>query len=167
MNRDELNRHHDTIVRIVHKVLSRRTNDTSVIDDIAQNVLVICWKYEADGDVLLPHRLERFVVRVALNQYRSWKRKRQMLNWPDGYEVESTKDDPARNAEKTEESMILLSLVNGLPLRYREITRLHIVEGWTHERIAREKDCRADTVRTQFHRAKALLEEEVRRHFLN
>ena len=47
------------------------------------------------------------------------------------------------------------------------LAKLHIVEGWTHQRIANEKGVSVNTVKTQFRRAKARIEEEVKRYVLN
>ena len=91
---------------------------------------------------LPPERLERFVVRVALNRFSSCLRKWKLLRWPEGFEEGSSEDDPALATEKTEQTNRLRSLFRGLPLRYREIAQLHIVEGWTHERIASDKALR-------------------------
>ena len=166
MNHDQLPNRHDTIACTVRKVLARRTNDVHLIDDVCQNVLVICWQREPTLRDLPSERLERFVGRVALNQFYSCVRKRKLLKWPEGFEKGSSDEDPALATGKTEEAIRLLSLFNGLPLRYREITRLHIVEGWTHERIAKDKGVPVSTIKTQFRRAKALLEEAVKRDFV-
>jgi RNA polymerase sigma factor (sigma-70 family) len=166
MGRNEFLDRHDTITCTVHKALYRRTNDVHLINDVCQNVLIICWKKDSELRELPPEQFERFVVRVTMNQYCSWMRKRKMLKWPEGSEEGSSADDPAVTIERTEQSLFLLSLLNGLPPHYREITRLHIVEGWTHERIAGEKDVPVSTVKTQFRRAKALVKDAITRYFL-
>ncbi|MFL5245239.1 MAG: RNA polymerase sigma factor [Gemmataceae bacterium] len=137
------------------------------MDDVCQNVLVICWKNERTLWELPSERLERFVIRVALNQYCSSMRKRKLLEWQERFEEGSSDEDPAHVAEGTEQFMVLLALLYQLPPLYRDIARLHIVEGWTHERIASDKGVPVNTVKTQFRRAKALLEEAVNRSFLN
>ena len=158
---------HDIIVRIVHKVLWNRTRDIHLIEDFCQNILVICWKNAGSLRDLPSERLERFVVRVALNQYHSWRRKRRPLEWREGFEEESRDEDPALATEKAEQSVCLVSLIEGLPPRYREIVRLHIMEGWTYDQIASSRGIPVNTAKTHFHRAKGLLEEAVKRHFAN
>jgi DNA-directed RNA polymerase specialized sigma24 family protein len=90
-----------------------------------------------------------------------------LLLLPSGYEEGSSKEDPALTTEKTELSLLFVSLLNGLPPLYRDIALLHLVEGWTHKRIASDKGVPVNTIKTQFRRAKALLEEAVKRYFLN
>jgi RNA polymerase sigma-70 factor (ECF subfamily) len=167
MSKDSSIHQYETVARTVRKVLWPRTKDVHLIEDVCQNVMVICWKNERDLQDLPSERFERFVVRVALNQYCSWMRKRKLLNVPEGFEQGSSADDPARTTEQREQSTFLLSMLNGLPPHYREIARLHIVEGWTHERIASEKGVSINTIKTQFRRARVLLEEAVQKYLLN
>ena len=115
MSHDQSPNRHDRIAGTVRKVLARRTNDVHLIDDVCQNVLVICWKKERILQDLPFERLERFVVRVALNQFRSCVRKRKLLKWSEGFEKGSSDEDPAVATEKTEQTLRLLSLFNGLP----------------------------------------------------
>ncbi len=161
MNRNEADLHHDATIR---KVLKCRTKDLHLIDDLCQEVQLRCWKYEREHGVV-PQ--EGFAVTVALHLYYSLARRRkprELWQWDDNG---SRKEDPALTTERTDQSMVLLSLLDALPSLYREITRLHIVEGWTQQRIARDRGLPVNTVKTQFRRAKVLLEAAVKRHFLN
>jgi RNA polymerase sigma factor (sigma-70 family) len=167
MDRNEFRYQYEIIARTVRKSLWHKTKDVHLIDDVCQNVLVICWKKDRELRELPSERFERFVVRVALNLFCSWMRKRKLSEWPEGLDEKSKDEDPALTVEKTEQSIILRLLIDRLPPRYRDITRLHIFEGWTHERIAIEKGVSVNTVKTQFHRAKTLLEKAVNRYFLN
>jgi len=167
MSQDQSPNRHEIIARTVRKVLARRTNDVHLIDDVCQNVLVICWQREPALRDLPSERLERYVVRVALNQYWSWKRRRNLVKWPEGFEKSSSGEDPALAAEKADQSLCLHSLFNGLPPVYREVVRSHLVEGWTFKRIANDKGVPVSTVKTQFRRAKVLLEAAVKRYFVD
>jgi RNA polymerase sigma factor (sigma-70 family) len=165
MTQDKFRDCHDTIVRTVHQVLCKRTRDVHLIDDICQDVLFICWKQETRFRELPSERFKSFVARVALNQYFSWRRKPRSLQWPVEFEGGSSDEDPAAKAEKTEQAVLLLSLLNGLPARYRAVARLHLLEGWPHKRIANGQGASINTVKTQFRRATALLAALVRRSF--
>jgi RNA polymerase sigma factor (sigma-70 family) len=155
--------HSETVARTVHKVLRSRTKDIHLIDDICQNVLILCWKYQREQEILHP---EGFAATLTRRMYHSWMRKRKLLEWQVGFEKSSCEDDPARQTDKREEYSVLISLVNALPPQFRETIRLHL-EGWTHERIAQEKNLPVGTIKTWFRRAKAMLKKAGARYFLN
>jgi RNA polymerase sigma factor (sigma-70 family) len=167
MNRNDFSRQ-DAVSRTVHKVLRSRINDHQEIEDIAQSVQIVCLKYERDNASPPP---QRFIVTVARHMYCSWVRKqnrrRKILLLPSGYEAGSSKEDPAIKAEKADLSSVCVSLLNGLPPRYREIVWLRIVEEWTYEHIARDRGIPISTVKTQFRRGLALLEEAGKRYSAN
>lgn len=151
----------------VRKVLWGKTRDSHCIDDVCQDVSLICWEHDQQICNLPPERFERFIVRVTLNRYHSLIRKRKPLEWSEAFEERSRDEDPALAAEKTEFSRILLAWLNELPPPYREVARLRIIEGWSHERIAAEEGISANAVKIRFHRAKARLAKAVKRYFLN
>jgi RNA polymerase sigma factor (sigma-70 family) len=155
----------DLTAQIVRKILWHRTKDLHLIEDICQNVLVVCWKEEHRLQTLCPNRFERFVIRVTLNQFISTRRKRKMLDWPHGLDQSSSDADPALEAEQSEQSLCVDSLLRGLPSHYQDVTRLRIVDGWTHERIASEKGLPVNTIKAQFRRAIKLLKGAVMRRF--
>ncbi len=167
MGRDEIPRWHDVIARTVRRVLRRRMKDTYVIEDICQNVLAICLEKQLDLQHFSVDILSRIVVRITLNQLFSWLRQRKMHQWPEEFEVCSREEDPSSTMEKREQVLFFLAIFNGLPPLYRDVARLHVLEGWTHERIAKVKGIPVNTVKTQFRRAKALLAEAARRYFAN
>ncbi len=157
---------HDGIVRTVRQVLSYRTKDLHWLDDACQDVLMACVKYERQRGCFPPRA---YVATVALNRLcsRARDRNRKMVELPPELLFHSRDEDPAETSEKTEQSTILLAILGRLPPLYREIARLHIVEGWTHEQIARKRMVPINTVKTQFHRAKAFLRKAAKKHFLN
>lgn len=167
MSHDRSSTGHDAIAHTVRKALCRKTSDMHLIEDVCQNVLLACWKKENALRGLPPERFDRFVVRVTLNRYYSELRQRRLLRLPEGFEDVSKEEDPAWAAETREQELCLLSLIDGLPARYRQVVRLHIVEGWTYARIARDKNLSVNTIKTQFRRAKAILVGRVRRCFVN
>lgn len=155
--------HPEEVVRTVQKVLRFRTNDVHLIDDTSQSVLCSFWEYEQEHEIVNP---EGFVKTVAIRKYRSWMRKRKPVAWRDAFEAESSQEDPARMTEKIESTSVLLALVDGMPLPFRDIIRLHL-DGWTLERIAKEKKRSVNTIKTWFRRGKAYLKRAGTAYFLN
>jgi RNA polymerase sigma factor (sigma-70 family) len=164
MNRDDFTLRQVAITQTVHSVLRCRIKDVHLIDDLCQDVLLKCWKYERHTGVLLP---ERFVAAVARNHYVSWLRKRRPGEWPKGLDDESSDEDPAEFVEQAERKMHLASMLQALPIQYRDTAWLHIIEGWTHDRIAREKGLSITTVKRQFREAKNLLVQAATRYLVN
>ncbi len=66
--------------------------------------------------------------------------------------------DGAKQADLRE---LLEQAIAGLPDAYKEVFILHAVEGFAHEEVAQMLNMNPATVRTNYHRARAMLRETV------
>lgn len=69
--------------------------------------------------------------------------------------------DTLREVQNRETGAILESAIGRLPEMYREVFVLRAVQGMSHEETAKVLGLNAATVRTHYHRARQLLEEDV------
>ncbi len=67
--------------------------------------------------------------------------------------------DGAKRADLRE---LLEQAITGLPNEYKEVFILHAVEGLAHEEVAQMLSMNPATVRTNYHRARALLRETIK-----
>jgi DNA-directed RNA polymerase specialized sigma24 family protein len=136
MNPSQFILRHAAIRQTVQQVLGRQTRDRHLIDDLCQDVLLMCWEHEVERGNLPS---DRFVTTAALNLHRTWLRKlcrnRRFLETSKGDVAESSEDDPALLTEMADRFVILLSLLDGLPARSREIAKRRIVEPTFRTRV--------------------------------
>ena len=76
---------------------------------------------------------------------------------PDRLVSQSVPDD-AKRADLRE---LLEQAIAGLPDEYKEVFILHAVEGFAHAEVAQMLRMNPATVRTNYHRARALLREQI------
>ena len=70
-------------------------------------------------------------------------------------------DAPIFNQLETKE---LLNLIKSLPSGYRSVFNLYAIEGYTHKEIAALMDISEGTSKSQYSRAKALLQNKIKNH---
>ncbi|MGB3183369.1 MAG: RNA polymerase sigma factor [Cyclobacteriaceae bacterium] len=101
--------------------------------------------------------LRQTVVRTAINYYHRNKK----YNWQeDTADLEIGNEDYNILLESIDNDM-LLSMINQLPDGYRTVFNLHVVDGYTHPEIAKLLGVNESTSRTQLHKAKARLKEQL------
>jgi len=146
---------------IVRAVIRHRIRDPHLAEDLCQEVLLKCWRYFCVKGGPPP---EGYLVQMALNECRSWARKRRTLCQQKAFKKD-TKDikqkEPATTLEEREGSKIVSSALDTLPPRYRETARLSLVEEWTIRQIAEVMRLSVDTVKTRVRRARAILQKRL------
>src|SRR5579885_211283 len=112
MNQDQFILRQATITRTVRKVLVSRTNDLHLLDDLSQEVLLVCWEH-AQAHGTLPS--EPLVVTIALNLHRSWLRKlnrgRKLRELLGEREEGSLFDNDTATTERTDLFRVLISVL--------------------------------------------------------
>jgi RNA polymerase sigma-70 factor (sigma-E family) len=136
------------------------TWDAHLAEDITQNVLATAHgKWSRIGQMAAP---ERYVKRMVVNEFLSWRRRRAARLVPLSREaldlVMAPTPDPAAARDEREE---MLRLIATLPPRQRAVIALRFYEDMTTEEIAELLGCRTVTVRTHLSRALAALREAL------
>lgn len=143
--------------RSILSVLVRLTNRRDIADaeDLHQNVLAKCWIYSEKNGHLPPFL---WVKRVAQREYSSWRRKRTPALLPVGFDLAR---DPAATMDEEERSLVMLA-VFALPPQYREIVRLHYLEGRSLSQIEKEQGISVSTARMRLYRARLRLAKKLK-----
>lgn len=109
------------------------------------------------GDGPLEAWMRRIVVNTAISKLRrkNWI-KEEHYNW-EAIPAEEPESDPdGLDAEQ------LIELIQQLPNGFRTVFNLYAIEGYSHQEIAQILDIAESTSRSQYQRARKLLQERIR-----
>jgi RNA polymerase sigma-70 factor (sigma-E family) len=136
------------------------TWDPHLAEDITQNVLVTAQaRWSRIGALDAP---ERYVKRMVLNEFLSWRRRRAARTVPLSRESLDAVMAPAPDpTAPRDERDAMLRLIATLPPRQRAVVALRFYEDMSIDQIAELMGCRAVTVRTHLSRALAALREAL------
>ncbi|MDX8031089.1 sigma-70 family RNA polymerase sigma factor [Lentzea sp. BCCO 10_0856] len=135
-----------TCLPVVTRTLTALTGDTRVVDDVAQDALVIAqhrW-----GDIHAYDKPEAWVLKVAIRLMRRWQQK---------YQHETPLVSMPEVVERVREVEALHSAVRQLSPRHREAVALHHLLGYSVSEIASVLVVSESTVRTHLSRGRAEL----------
>ncbi len=148
---------------ILYVAIRRYIKDSSTIDDILfQGMMKIYSKLEDFtyiNENALIGWLKRIVVNEALMHLRS--------DFRTVYKVEEITEHNWK--EHTDYSLVdennLMDTINQLPDGYRTVFLLHVVDGYSHKEIAAQLEIAEGTSRSQFFKARNLLQEKLKKDY--
>jgi RNA polymerase sigma-70 factor (ECF subfamily) len=106
--------------------------------------------------------MKRIIINNAINHYHKEIKHRYHDDISESFNIES--DDKFYN-EKDFTYDELIKIINDLPAGYRTIFNLYAIEGYKHKEIAKMLDISESTSKSQYHRAKKILQiklEEIK-----
>jgi RNA polymerase sigma factor (sigma-70 family) len=134
----------------------RRKVAAGDIDDVAQEVFLRILRYDRSELVMHP---EAYLYKMAANVAAEWsmrsnRRYPHAADWLTDLEAQST---PEADFERESEEAELQNALSVLPPRTREILRLHVSEGLTHQQIGVRLGLTRRVVKREVIRAYTLL----------
>jgi len=103
--------------------------------------------------------MSRIMVNTALQHLRKQKSIFETVETSTLSELHAVEDDIFAELSTQE----LMQLVQELPLGYRVVFNMYVVEGYTHNDIAKHLDISPNTSKSQLFKAKALLRKKVKK----
>ena len=135
-------------------------HDKQAAEDVLQEAFVKIFKnlkqYEGKGS------FEGWLKRIAVNTSISHIRKNKKHDFnQDITEIQESKlsDYSTEDAEFTHDE--LLKVIQALPLGYRTIFNMFAIEGYKHREIAEMLEIDISTSKSQFSRARKLIQEKL------
>ncbi|MEY3399374.1 MAG: hypothetical protein RL220_1968 [Bacteroidota bacterium] len=145
---------------LLYGICLRYTKNKMEAQDVLQDVFVKIFNnihaYHHDGS--FEGWLRRIAVNTSITNYR---RNLKHAFQDDIDDVVRMKEDPLEfdSAEFTREE--LLFCINKLPVGYRTVFNLYVVEGYMHKEIADMLEIDVNTSKSQLSRAKSYLQKEL------
>ena len=142
----------------------RYARDRSEAEDILQEGFIKIFKdlKQYNGKGSLGGWMRRVMVNAALQYLRKWKREFLHVNVE---ENQANLEAPAIVYSKLGADELTL-LIQRLPLGYRTIFNLYVVEGYPHKEIAEKLGISENTSKTQLRKAKAALRAMLEKQIL-
>ena len=144
-------------------VCVRYIADEEDVKDVIQNALVHILSHITDFKYRGNGSLEAWVVRIAVNESLKFLRTKVQheLLQPDYDVIDDSEDDPPVRDIPPD---ILRKMLNRLPTGYRTVLNLYVFEGKSHKEIATLLGIKKDSSASQFHKAKKMLTQMIRKY---
>lgn len=149
----------DRYSRVMTGVCMRYADRYEEAQDIVQDGFVkVFTKIKSfTGSGSLEGWIRRIMVNTALDHLRKIKAER--FNYSIDEVENSIKEDQMIEASMQADD--LLKLIKQLPLGYRTVFNLYAIEGYTHKEIAEELGISENTSKSQYSRARTLLQKKL------
>jgi RNA polymerase sigma factor (sigma-70 family) len=137
----------------------RYGSDRSEAEDMLQEGFIAIFKdlYQYDSTKgELRHWMKRVMVNAALQILR--KQKLQYVELIEGYQQVESNDVSVLSDMSAQE---LIRLIQNLPVGYRTVFNLYVMDGLTHQEIANELNISENTSKTQLFKAKKLIKKMI------
>jgi RNA polymerase sigma-70 factor, ECF subfamily len=138
----------------VYALCYRLTGERSLAEDATQEVFIQVWR-KIEG-FRANSKFSTWLHSVAVNITLSYMRKQK--GWVSRFVTLEPDAVPEPSTEMNTDDLNLDNYITRLPERARIVFVLHAVEGYRHEEIADKLDMAVGTSKSQFHRAKVLLQ---------
>ncbi len=143
----------------MYVVCLRYVKEQQEAEDVLQEAFIKVFKQIGGfrGDSRLVYWIKRIVINTALNAQRS-----KLYLYP-MVDVEDLREVQTRGATASDFTMEeLLKMINELPNSSRVIFNLYAIEGYKHQEIAELLGISEGTSKSQYARARQLLQEQMR-----
>ncbi len=145
----------------MYKVCLMYADDKADASDILQESFIKIFKninkFRFEGS--LRGWIRRTVVHTAINAYNKKQRDTQVVvPMAESGEVDATIDSIVGQLEAND----IIKLVNSLPQRAKEVLKLYAIEGYKHQEIAKILGITEGTSKSQFSRAKKMLQNSIK-----
>lgn len=145
----------------VYNMAYRMLGDPTEAEDAAQEVFVRAWNQLHTFQ--LDRRFSTWLLSIASHYSIDLLRRRKPQAPLDDVALYVQSDDPEPEelALKSEQSAMVRQLLNTLPDKYRSVTVLRYYNDLSYDEIARVTGLTESAVKTQLHRARKMLAEEL------
>lgn len=146
-------------------IAMRYTSDDDSAKEIAQEAFIKMFNklgsYNFEGS--FEGWLRRIVVNTAVDKIRKSKK---LVFIDDGLKMNDTeffvtKDDEFEFDDLNLEADKIIKMIQSLPDSYRTVFNMRVFEGMSHEEISKELGIVEGTSKSNYHRAKAILQKKI------
>lgn len=152
--------------RTMYGICLRYTSDSNAAQDLLHDGFIKVFSnissYEGKGS--FEGWLKRIFINLALENLRKDKFKKQFVDDIDQISDADTVDNDDDNSEKISEDA-LLDIIQQLPHGYRTVFNLYAIEDYSHKEISNMLGIAEGTSRSQYIRARQMLQEKIKHYF--
>ena len=150
----------------IYSVCLRMTNNTAEAEDLTQDAFLQVFRKLSTfhGDSALSTWLYRIAVNTVLMHFRKRTLRQISLDEPMSQDAKTVRREYGSRDDRLAGSVDRIALARAiaeLPIGYRTIFLLHEVEGYEHQEIAELLHCSVGNSKSQLHKAKLRIREEL------
>lgn len=149
----------ESYARMLFNVCYRYLNDKELAEEVLSQSFVSIFSKVSNTDIENRATLYAWMRRITINQ--SLMELRKQVRFPKTIELfEEVEQSPLESDQGilVEE---LFELVENLPIGYRTIFSLYVVEGYRHEEIAEKLGITIGTSKSQLSKARRMLQSQI------
>ncbi len=143
----------------LYAICMRYAGQSDDANDLLHDAMIVIFtkinQYDERGD------FTGWAIRITVNTALQWLRRNKKIVFTD--EVDERKLRVVTDASETLNEKALLQMIARLPSGYRTVFNLFAVEGYSHAEIGDILGISESTSRSQFARARALLQKQIKR----
>lgn len=152
--------------RVMYGICLRYSSDTDMAQDLLQDgfIKVFANISSFEGKGSFEGWMKRVFVNLALEAIRKDKIKKQYIE-----DIENISGDEIADADLNKEEdelseSVLMSFIQDLPPGYRSVFNLYAIEDYSHKEISEMLGIAEGTSRSQYIRARSLLQEKIKEY---
>lgn len=158
-----MRRLYSTYVRYLAAICSRYVVNNEDVKDVLQDSFIKIFSNIASFEYKGKGSLKGWITRIAVNESLKFLQRDNRFEF---VEISEHKHDQPEEEPDVETlpSSVLFNLIRELPVGYRAIFNLYVIENKSHKEIAKLLDIKESTSASQLHRAKSLLATKIRQY---
>lgn len=150
------NRYVKVLLGVSCRYLKDRDDAEDVVQDAFIKIFMNIKQYDGRGD------FEGWMKRITANTAIQFLKAKQKLKFEPITDYNQSVDEAEENIAGDITPEFLLLCINELPLGYKTILNLFLVEGYSHKEIAEKLEIKESTSRSQYTRARRNLLELIK-----
>lgn len=150
-------------VDLLYATINRYIKDTSTVDDILFQAMMKIFNKLEDFNYINEKALVGWLKKIAVNEVLMHLR----ADFRAVYKIEEITEIHSNNLVEVDEisEKDLLETIELLPAGYRTVFLLHVVDGYSHKEIADQMGIAEGTSRSQFFKARNLLQQKLKQDY--
>lgn len=145
----------DYLFRVCYRYLYQK----ETVEDVLSQVFFKVFTKIADTDIEDEIKLKAWMKKIAVNQCLQEIRKKSVFTESIVFYEEEQGADIDTDQDLLREDLI--TLVLDLPLGYRTVFILYVIEGYTHQEIAEKLQINVGTSKSQLSKARKIIKEQI------
>jgi RNA polymerase sigma-70 factor (ECF subfamily) len=150
-------------IDLLYSTINRYVKDSATVDDLLFQAMMKIFTKLGDFTYINEKALVGWLKKIAVNEALMHLR----ADFRTLYKIEEISEIDSINLVEADDlnEKDLLETIEMLPAGYRTVFLLHVVEGYSHKEIAVQLGIAEGTSRSQFFKARSLLQQKLKKDY--
>lgn len=150
-------------IDLLYSTINRYVKDSATVDDLLFQAMMKIFTKLEDFTYINEKALVGWLKKIAVNEALMHLR----ADFRTLYKIEEISEIDSNNLVEADDldEKDILETIEKLPAGYRTVFLLHVVEGYSHKEIAVQLGIAEGTSRSQFFKARSLLQQKLKKDY--